>query len=158
MAAPAASSVALPALSHDDWRWLEVQSGVPRIEAATVDRFVPQMVNLEVIGGVDFRKGCYPGQEIVARSQYRGTLKRRMALFDCEAPPHAGQDVFHSDDPQQPAGMVVNAATSPMGGSSALVEIKLAAMEGGSVRLGTADGPVLVARALPYAVPAGASD
>lgn len=154
--AAAGSSVELPALSHDDWRWLEVQGGVPRIEAATADQFVPQMVNLELLGGVDFQKGCYPGQEVVARSQYRGTLKRRMALFDCDASCRAGQDVFHADDPQQPAGMVVNAAPSPSGGSSALVEIKLAAMEAGSIHLGAVDGPVLQQRPLPYPVPTGA--
>ena len=65
------------AVDLDVWRWLAVQSGVITIEAATVDRFVPQMVNFERVGGVDFQKGCYPGQEIVARSQYRGTIKRR---------------------------------------------------------------------------------
>ena len=73
-----------PALSLDTWRWLEVQSGIVTIEAATVDRFVPQMVNFELVGGVDFQKGCYPGQEVVARSQYRGTTKRRTFLFDCD--------------------------------------------------------------------------
>jgi folate-binding protein YgfZ len=146
----------LPALRHDDWRWLEVESGVPRIEAATVDQFVPQMINLELIGGVDFRKGCYPGQEVVARSQYRGTLKRRMALFDCDGMAQTGQEVFHSDDAQQPAGMVVNAAPRPDGGCSALVEVKLAALDGGSLHLGGVEGPVMIRRALPYAVPAAA--
>ena len=68
--------------SADVWNWLEVQSGVPRIVASTVEAFVPQMVNLELVGGVNFQKGCYPGQEIVARSQYRGTLKRRMVLAE----------------------------------------------------------------------------
>ena len=96
-------SVAATALSLPDWQWLEVQSGVPLIEAATVDAFVPQMLNLELLGGVDFRKGCYPGQEIVARSQYRGTIKRRMFLFDVGGTALAGQEVFHSGDPGQPA-------------------------------------------------------
>jgi folate-binding protein YgfZ len=67
-------------LSLADWRWLEVRSGIVTIEAATVDKFVPQMVNFELVGGVDFQKGCYPGQEVVARSQYRGTTKRRTFL------------------------------------------------------------------------------
>jgi len=81
-----------PSLPLATWHWLEVVSGIVSIEAATVDRFVPQMVNFELVGGVDFQKGCYPGQEVVARSQYRGTTKRRTFLFDCDVLPAAGQD------------------------------------------------------------------
>ncbi len=141
-------------LSLDAWRWLEVRSGLPMIEAATVEQFVPQMLNYELVGGVDFQKGCYPGQEIVARSQYRGPIKRRMFLFDCDAPAIAGQEVFHSTDAEQPAGMVVNAAPRPDGaGSALLVEVKLAALAGGSLRLGSPSGPALHLRQLPYSVP-----
>ena len=142
-----------PQVSLDAWRVLEVQSGIPLIEAATVDQFVPQMLNYEVIGGVDFRKGCYPGQEVVARSQYRGTIKRRMYLFECDAPAAPGQEVFHSGDPGQPAGRVVNAAPRPEGGSHALVEVKLAALDSGGLHLALPDGAVLHQRPLPYAVP-----
>jgi tRNA-modifying protein YgfZ len=145
-------------LSLDTWRWLDVQSGVAMIEAATAEQFVPQMLNFELVGGVDFQKGCYPGQEIVARSQYRGTLKRRMFLFDVDAAAAAGQEVFHSADPAQPAGMVANAAPRPgAAGSSALIEVKLAALHAGSLHLGTPDGPLLRRADLPYAVPAEAA-
>jgi tRNA-modifying protein YgfZ len=141
-----------PNLAH--WKMLEVQSGVPLIELPTADQFVPQMLNFEVLGGVDFRKGCYPGQEVVARSQYRGTLKRRMFLFECDAAAVVGQEVFHDADPDQPAGMVVNAAALPNGaGSVALVEVKLAALDHGSLHLGAADGAALRSIALPYTVP-----
>ncbi len=143
----------LPAIDANAWRWLEVSSGVPLIEAATVDQFVPQMVNLELIGGVDFKKGCYPGQEVVARSQYRGTLKRRMFLFDVDAEARAGQELFHSADPGQPAGLVANAARRPGGGSRVLAEVKLAALDVGSLHLGDAAGPVMARQALPYDVP-----
>jgi folate-binding protein YgfZ len=150
----AADPAPAPTLSLDAWRWLEVQSGLPTIEAATADQFVPQMLNFELIGGVDFQKGCYPGQEIVARSQYRGTLKRRMFLFDCDEPMLAGQEVFHAADPQQPAGMVVNAAAHPAGtGSSALIEVKLAALDGAGLRLSAPDGALLRRAELPYPVP-----
>ena len=143
-----------PALSLDTWRWLEVQSGVATIEATTVEQFVPQMLNFELVGGVDFQKGCYPGQEIVARSQYRGTLKRRSFLFDVDAAAVAGQEVFHSADPSQPAGMVANSAPRPGGaGSSMLVEVKLAALHEGQLMLGAPDGPVLRRAELPYSVP-----
>ena len=140
-------------LSLDHWRWHEVRSGVPWIEAATVDQFVPQMLNYELLGGVDFQKGCYPGQEVVARSQYRGTLKRRMFLFESDMPLAAGQEVVADDDPGQPAGMVVNAAPGPEGGWSALVEAKLAALESGRLHLGSVDGPALRRAELPYALP-----
>jgi len=144
----------MPVLALDHWRWLEVQSGVPGIEAATAEQFVPQMLNFELVGGVNFQKGCYPGQEIVARAQYRGTVKRRMFLFDTDAEAAAGQEVFHSADPAQPAGRVASAAPRPDGaGSSLLAEVKLGALDGGSLHLGTPGGPPLLRRALPYAVP-----
>jgi folate-binding protein YgfZ len=145
-----------PALSLDAWRWLEVHSGVPTIEPATVDRFVPQMLNLELIGGVDFNKGCYPGQEVVARSQYRGTVKRRMFVFDVPGPATAGQEVYDAADPGQPAGMVVQAASVPHACAitSALVEVKLASLEPGhGLHLGSPDGPALTRGVLPYDVP-----
>ena len=142
-----------PALDADTWRGLEAASGVARVVAATAEQFVPQMVNLELVGGVNFQKGCYPGQEIVARSQYRGTLKRRSLVFHSAAPLDVGQEVFHSDDPAQPAGLVALAAARPDGGSSALVEIKLSALESGSLHAGAADGPLLQRGNLPYAIP-----
>ncbi len=142
-----------PELPLEHWRWLDVQSGIPSIEAATVEQFVPQMLNYEIVGGVDFQKGCYPGQEVVARSQYRGTLKRRMFLFDMDAEAAPGQEVFHSADSSQPAGMVVNAAPRPDGsGFSALVEVKLAALDAGTLHLGSAGGAQLRLGTLPYAV------
>jgi folate-binding Fe-S cluster repair protein YgfZ len=110
------------------------------------------MVNFELVGGVDFQKGCYPGQEVVARSQYRGTTKRRTLLFDCATLPVAGQDVFALGSPGEPAGTVVNAAPHPVhAGGSALIEARLAAL-GDDLRLGTVDGAVLRRRELPYPV------
>ena len=152
--ANAAALVEGPVLALDTWRWLDLQAGVPLIQAATVDKFVPQMLNYEIVGGVDFKKGCYPGQEVVARSQYRGTIKRRTLLFDSHGAAVAGQEVYNSLDPGQPAGMVVNAAPNPQGGCSLLAEVKLAAVDGVSqLRLGDAAGPSLTLRELPYRVP-----
>ena len=144
----------LAPLQAEAWRWLELLSGVPRITDATADRFVPQMLNLELLGGVNFKKGCYPGQEVVARSQFRGTIKRRTYLMHAAAALAAGDEVFHSDDPEQPAGMVVLAASLPGGQHAALVELKMAALASGSVHAGRADGPRLSAAALPYALDA----
>ncbi len=125
------------ALAAATWLGLEAASGVPRIVGATVEQFVPQMVNLELVGGVNFQKGCYPGQEVVARSQYRGTLKRRGQLLRGAVAMSPGQEVVHSADPGQPA-------------------LKLAALDGGSLHLGSADGPLLTPAPLPYPLPAAA--
>lgn len=135
------------------WDWLEVGAGIPRITAPTQEQFVPQMINFELVGGVNFRKGCYPGQEVVARSQYRGTLKRRMWRVQGEGPvPAAAAEIFRPEDPEQPCGMVVNAAASPLGGWDGLAELKIDAAAG-ALHLGAANGPALSTRALPYEVP-----
>lgn len=143
-----------PDLSLAHWQWLEVQSAIPMIEQSTAEQFVPQMINFELIGGVDFKKGCYPGQEVVARSQYRGTVKRRMFLFEVDAPASAGQEVFDAQDPDQAAGMVVAAAPKPQGqgSSTVLVEVKLAALDAGRLSLGGVGGPALRLEPMPYMV------
>jgi folate-binding protein YgfZ len=143
-----------PALDPATWAGLEVQSGVARVVAATAEQFVPQMVNLELVGGVNFQKGCYPGQEIVARSQYRGTLKRRAYVVEAAADLAPGQEVFHSADAEQPAGMVVLAGRAPGGAAVGLVELKIAALDSGSLHAGSAGGPLLTPSTLPYALPA----
>jgi len=149
---------AAPAQPSGAWAWLEVMSGVARIEVGGVDQFVPQMVNFELVGGVNFAKGCYPGQEVVARSQYRGTLKRRAFVLHGAQAMAAGQEVFASTDPGQPAGMVVNAAAVPgSDGWSALVELKLNALDA-TLHLGAADGPVLTLGQLPYPLPSAEDD
>ncbi|MEA3195776.1 MAG: tRNA-modifying protein YgfZ [Betaproteobacteria bacterium] len=79
-----------PNASEEDWILGEIRAGRPFISSATQDKFVPQMVNLEKLGGVDFQKGCYPGQEIVARAQYRGQVKRRMVQMQGAA--RAGEE------------------------------------------------------------------
>jgi len=141
-----------PALDLHAWRWLEVSSGVPRITAATSEQFVPQMINFELVGGVHFQKGCYPGQEVVARSQYRGTIKRRMHLFATSGVVQPGQELYHSEDPAQPAGMVINAAELAGRGTRLLAEVKLAALDSGSLRVGGTDGPLLQPLPLPYPI------
>lgn len=147
---------ALPALAAAEWNWLEVHSGVARVVGANVEQFVPQMVNLELVGGVNFQKGCYPGQEIVARSQYRGTLKRRAQIVTSPVPLQPGQEVFHDGDPDQPAGRVVLAGTRTGVQHAALVEVKLSALGSGSLHASAADGPRLTIATLPYEIPAEA--
>jgi folate-binding protein YgfZ len=134
------------------WHLSGIHAGVPQVTPPTQEQFVPQMVNFELIGGVNFKKGCYPGQEIVARSQYLGKLKRRMVLATLpNASAQAGDEIFSSEDPDQPSGMIVNAAPNGQGGADALVEIKLAALER-EVRHGSAGGTQLSFLPLPYAI------
>ena len=151
-----ADGSAWPVLNDETWRALEVHSGVARVVAATSEQFVPQMVNLELVGGVNFQKGCYPGQEVVARSQYRGTIKRRAQVLSSPVPLQPGQEIFNSADPGQPAGLVVLAGRLGDDAYSALVELKLAALAGGSLHAFDAGGPLLQPTALPYAIPAEA--
>lgn len=139
----------------DGWRLAAIHAGVPEITAKTQDQFVPQMINFELLGGVNFKKGCYPGQEIVARSQYLGKLKRRAALASIDtAEAQAGDEVFAVADPDQPCGMIVNAAPNGAGGVDALVEMKLAALEQGDIRLGSAQGTPLRMLPMPYSLDA----
>jgi folate-binding protein YgfZ len=136
------------------WRLAAIHAGVPQVTGATQEQFVPQMINLELLGGVNFKKGCYPGQEIVARSQYLGKLKRRTALATIEnAAVRAGDEVYSAADPDQPCGMVVNAAPNGLGGADVLVETKLGALQE-DVRLGSAAGAPLRFLPMPYALDA----
>lgn len=129
----------LPPADASRWRWMDIRAGLPMIVEATREQFVPQMVNFDLVGGVNFRKGCYPGQEVVARSQYLGKLKRRMRLASTHAESVvAGMEIFSDADPGQPCGLVVNAEHNPEGFWDLLVEIKLDAA-GTPVRLGVAD-------------------
>ena len=150
--AQGSSAPDLPLMTEHEWQWLDIQSGLAWVRGPTVEQFVPQMINLELLGGVNFQKGCYPGQEIVARSQYRGSIKRRTFLFDTDAPATLGQEVFHSSDAEQPAGMVAAIAPHPAGGNSLLAEVKLGLLGEGSLHLGSAQGALLKLQALPYAV------
>jgi tRNA-modifying protein YgfZ len=140
----------LPILSAADWAWTEVRSGIATVSAPVMELFVPQMLNYESVGGVNFKKGCYPGQEVVARSQFRGTLKRRAYLGHTDAPLNAGDEVFESGSPDQPCGTVVQAAVSPAGGFDAIVSLQVSAFEAGNLHLGSASGPTLTASPPPY--------
>jgi tRNA-modifying protein YgfZ len=154
--APAAQRARFAAITNgageEAWALEEIRAGRPQVVLATQDQFVPQMVNLERLGAVDFKKGCYPGQEIVARTQYRGVLKRRMVRARVAAVAAAGDELFADALPGQASGAVVNAASSPEGGSELLGVAQISALEGAQrIRLGAADGPALELLPLPYA-------
>jgi hypothetical protein len=143
---PQAGAAALAANSPaTDWALAEIRAGRAQVVQATQDQFVPQMVNLELTGGVDFQKGCYPGQEIVARTQYRGQLKRRMVRLLASAALRPGQDLFSDDVPGQPSGTVVNAA-----GGEALAVMQIATLESRAAIRTEPGGAALEVLPLPY--------
>jgi folate-binding protein YgfZ len=135
------------------WDWLRLNAGIPMIVAATQELFVPQMVNLEVIGGISFQKGCYPGQEIVARSQYLGKLKRRMFLAHVDAEAAPGDPLYSADMDGQTTGTVVNAAPAPAGGFDVLAVAQVESANTQTLHLKAADGAALTLKPLPYALP-----
>ena len=169
-----ASAPSGPAMSLEDWQCSEVLSGVATLTAPVVDALVPQMLNYESVGGVSFKKGCYPGQEVVARSQFRGTLKRRAfivalqhsapitpnaateaavpAITDEPAPLFAGQELYCTQDTSQPCGLVVQAAHTATQQWFGLVSMQISAATGSPLSLGSAQGPQVALLDLPYAL------
>ena len=139
-----------PAITPQAWAWVSVRSGVAMLSQPIFEAFVPQMLNYESIGGVNFKKGCYPGQEVVARSQFRGTLKRRAYLAHSDAALSCGQEIFHSIDPEQPCGLVAAACAAPDGGCDAIISIQTSASASGSLYAGSAGGATLSLLPLPY--------
>jgi hypothetical protein len=131
------------------WWWSKVDAGLPDVLAVTQERFVPQMLNLDVLGAVHFRKGCYPGQEVVARNQYLGKLRRRMLLGHAETASPA-DDLFGQDEAGGPVGTVVMAAASPDGGVDLLFECSTGPAGTGQLRIGAAQSAGVSPRELPY--------
>ena len=148
--APAGTPAPGPTLELADWQRAEVLSGVAHITPPLVEALVPQMLNYESVDGVNFKKGCYPGQEVVARSQFRGTLKRRTFVASTAAEAAPGQPVF-GRDADQPCGLVVQAAPLDGGGSVLLASLQLSHADG-PLHLATPDGPALTLHPLPYAL------
>ncbi len=136
------------------WAWLDIMAGIPTVLPTTSEAFVPQMANLELIGGVNFKKGCYPGQEIVARMQYLGKLKQRMyrAQVTCDTAPQPGDAIYAPNFPGQSAGTVVDAQPSPEVGYDLLAVIQISSVTAGELHLGSETGPRLSLHPLPYAV------
>ena len=134
------------------WAWLDIMAGLPTLFPATVEAFVPQMANLDLIGGISFDKGCYPGQEIVARTHYRGKLKQRMYRGHVRnpVPPQPGDALYAPNLPGQGVGTIVDAQPSPQGGYDLLAVIQISSVEQGELHLGNITGARVETRDLPY--------
>ena len=142
-----------PENKEEPWRLLDILTGIPAVYPETVDAFVPQMLNLDVVGGISFQKGCYTGQEIVARTHYLGKLKRRMYLarVDSLTAPQPGDPLFSPQtDAGQSAGQLADAARHPDGGYAVLAVALIHCAEQGSLHLIGNDGPKLQLQLLPY--------
>jgi folate-binding protein YgfZ len=149
-------ALAAPAMMTDTVGWDRelIRAGIPTIVAATQEAFVPQMVNFELLGGVSFKKGCYPGQEIVARMHYRGGLKRRMALAHLDGPevPKPGDSLYSASFGEQAAGEVANVAPALGGGFDALVVAQIESLSQKDLRWRSPSGPAVALGELPYAI------
>lgn len=140
----------LPEASLNDWLLGQIRAGIGQVFAQTREEFIPQMINLQAVGGVSFKKGCYTGQEIVARMQYLGKLKRRLYRLKMAADqlPEPGTALF-SPVHSSAVGNVVIAARSDVG-IELLAVLQADAAEDGNLHLGTADGEPLQMSDLPY--------
>jgi folate-binding protein YgfZ len=138
------------AIVLDAWLLSEVQSGVATLSTPIFEALVPQMLNFESVGGVNFKKGCYPGQEVVARSQFRGTLKRRAFILTCSQAMAAGDLIFSSLDKEQECGLIVQAAKDANGLWWAIGSMQIQAANEGQLTLASPNGAALALHPLPY--------
>ena len=148
-------SAGLVAVGSAAWSWLDIHAGVPVVLPPTVDAFVPQMVNLDLLDGINFKKGCYTGQEIVARMQYLGRLKQRMYAVHVEGgvSPQPGDALYAPDFGEQAAGTIVDAQPAPGDGYDMLAVVQTSSAAGNDVRWVAVDGPRLAFQSLPYPLP-----
>lgn len=134
------------------WELVDIQNGIPDVTAETSEAFIPQMVNLELIGGVNFQKGCYPGQEIVARTHYLGKPNRRMYRINIESGecPSAGNNIYSQADGEQPVGKIVNAQKTNKNNCEALAVLRTEKESSNDLHLESLSGPVINLTELPY--------
>lgn len=140
-----------PALTVEHWNFAQVRSGVATLSAAVSGAFTPQMLNYESTGVIAFGKGCYPGQEVIARTQFRGAVKRRAYVGHVDGAARAGEDVFEAGHGTDPCGSIIQAAAAPGGGCAVIVSMKTAVAERpAALTVGSAQGPALSGLVIPY--------
>jgi hypothetical protein len=139
-------------VNSSSWDFLSIQAGIPFIDASSSEEYVPQMANMELINGVSFTKGCYTGQEIVARMHYLGKLKKRCyrVHIDTEEKPHSGDRLFAENARAgQNTGSVIQVEKNPRSGYDALAVLQIADADS-KLFLNDADGPAVTVKQLPY--------
>lgn len=142
----------LPEAPLNDWLLAQVRAGIGQVVGSTRELFIPQMINLQAVGGVSFKKGCYTGQEIVARTHYLGSIKRRTYLAHANQATQPGDNILNAAN--ETVGKVVRSAPAAQGGYDLLAEVRCAEIDldnTASSQL-TANGHALVLKTLPYAL------
>lgn len=142
------------AMGENSWNLLTIHAAIPEIVAETVEAFVPQMVNLQAINGLSFTKGCYPGQEVVARMHYLGKLKRRLFIGSVESGslPISGQAIMTSDEKKQKVGQIVTASWSSDKNIEFLAVLQIEKAENETLHIGASTGPLIQLGDLPYSL------
>ncbi|MCL5669666.1 MAG: folate-binding protein, partial [Gammaproteobacteria bacterium] len=146
-------SAALTPTGSAPWRLLDIRAGLPALYPGTQDQFIPQMLNLDMLGALSFTKGCYPGQEIVARTRHLGEVKRRLYLASVPSgtAPQPGAALYGREGAQ--IGQVISAEASPAGGFDLLAVLQITQAKPDNAHLGGASGPLLYFSATSYATP-----
>ena len=141
-------------IGTNSWSLLTIQAGIPEIVAETIEAFVPQMVNLQAINSLSFTKGCYPGQEVVARMHYLGKLKRRLYIgsIETDSLPQPGQSVMPAGENQQKAGQVVSASWSGLGKADLLVVLQIDKAENNPLHIESNSSAEIKLQELPYTI------
>ncbi len=141
-------------LSGDHWRALDILAAIPQVYSTTAETFIPQNINLELVDGVSFKKGCYPGQEIVARLKYLGKSKKRLIVARVHSPnPVAPGDAIHAGDSGSKAGLIVDSVGLDNRTWLVSAMIPATAVHDGVLTIGSADGGPLERVTMPYAIP-----
>jgi folate-binding protein YgfZ len=146
----------LPVVSSEAWRLKDIEAGYPEIAAATSEQFLPQMLNLDILGGIGFKKGCYTGQEIVTRTHYLGQVKRRMFRLRCagiEEDIGAGAVIYDlSEGEPKLVGQVVTVARESATSRQVLAVLSLEYADGNGLKIAKPDGPTAEVLPLPYSL------
>ncbi len=151
------NAIDLNLCAGDLWQWLDIRSGIPQVYGVTLETFIPQTINLDLVEGISFKKGCYPGQEIVARVKYLGKVKQRMILCSAESRESItpGAEVFFSEKPGQKSGLVVDSVGTEKGIQQLTIMISTVLLAEGEIHVGSTSPTILTRLALPYEIPEG---
>lgn len=143
-----------PVANSNLWDLHDIHRGIPQVTASTSEVFIPQMTNLELIDGVSFSKGCYPGQEVVARTHYLGKPNRRMyrASITGDNVPESGTNVYTPEDASQPVGKIVIAQKTSDENCTALIVLRTEKENDEALCLGSVTGPKVSVQSLPYSL------
>ncbi|MBV1920226.1 MAG: hypothetical protein KUG73_06065 [Pseudomonadales bacterium] len=140
-------------ITHQNiWNQQQIASGISHVTTTSQDLFIPQELNYDLIDGISFTKGCYKGQEIIARLHYRGSYKQRTCRFQCktDVEPMPGTSIY-SENTDQPCGQVVQSC-STNDGIELLAVMKVKVLESETLHLDQKDGPIIHGLTLPYAI------